>query len=469
MQKMDSKKLNKANQFPDDFFWGSAFSGPQTEGINNNCPKSDSIWDYWFRKSPEKFYKQEFVKNDFWNRYKEDIDLAASLGFTTLRTSIQWTRLIPDGKNYSVEAVKHYREIFAYMKSKGIKPFVNLFHFDTPMWAQEIGGWTNKKVVDAFAEYADIAFKHLGDLVDKWITFNEPEGIFLGGYLYKFHYPEEVNLRKAIQVMWNTVVAHKKVVQKFRTHKNIGKIGSVLGISLTIPRSNNPEDVRAAHFSDLFKSKYYLNSIILNEFPKELLDEFKKYNLMPEMTDDEINLIKNYSMDFLGVNYYQPARAKAPAKENQILKKNSTLDIWFDDYKDPNAIINPHRGWEIKPEVIYTTLQMIKNEYGNIEHYVSECGMGVADEERFRENGHINDEYRIEFLKNHFKYVLQSIKDGSNTKGIHTWAYIDNWSWINAYKNRYGFIELNTFSGQRVKKKSSDFITKLATTNVLED
>ena len=45
----------------------------------------------------------------------------------------------------------------------------------------------------------------------------------------------------------------------------------------------------------------------------------------------------------------------------------------------------------------------------NIECFISENGMGVEGEERFSgEEGMIHDDYRIDFIKEHLKWVHQS-------------------------------------------------------------
>jgi len=88
--------------------------------------------------------------------------------------------------------------------------------------------------------------------------------------------------------------------------------------------------------------------------------------------------------------------------------------------------------------------------------------MGVENEERFLEHGIINDQYCIDFTKEHLVWVHQAIKEGSNCFGYHSWAYIDNWSWMNAYKNRYGFVQLDlTNNGKRVLKNQLILLLKL--------
>ncbi len=56
------------------------------------------------------------------------------------RTSIQWSRLIPEGiGEVNPQAVEFYRAVFAGIRERGIKLLVNLYHFDLPYVLQEKG------------------------------------------------------------------------------------------------------------------------------------------------------------------------------------------------------------------------------------------------------------------------------------------------------------------------------------------
>ena len=96
--------------------------------------------------------------------------------------------------------------------------------------------------------------------------------------------------------------------------------------------------------------------------------------------------------------------------------------------------------------------------------------MGVEGETKYAdEEGIIQDDYRVEFVKEHLEWVAKSIEDGANCVGYHYWGAIDNWSWINAFKNRYGFVGVDlTDNYKRKKKKSADWISNVAKTKIIE-
>ena len=304
-------------KFPENFFWGAAASGPQTEGITNKVNKS--IWDIWFEKEPERFYNQisPYVVCDTYNKFKEDVKLMKEINFNSFRTSIQWSRLIKDFYTGEVDpdAVRFYNEYIDELIKNGIEPMINLYHFDMPAKLQEeLGGWENKKTTELFVIFAKKAFELFGDRVKYWTTFNEPIVPVEGGYLYNFHYPCKKDMKLAVQVAYNIILAHAKAVQEYRRQKFDGKIGVILNLTPTYTRDERAEDKKAAHIADLFFNRSFLDPMVKGEFPQELIEILKEHNMLPETTEEEKNIILNSKVDYLGVNYYVPRRVKAVEK-----------------------------------------------------------------------------------------------------------------------------------------------------------
>ena len=84
-------------------------------------------------------------------------------------------------------------------------------------------------------------------------------------------------------------------------------------------------------------------------------------------------------------------------------------------------------------------------------------------------DGEIEDDYRIDFVRQHLQWIARAIEDGAKCRGYHYWAVIDNWSWSNAFKNRYGFVEVDLMDGyKRRLKKSAAWLKQVATTHVVD-
>src|SRR5699024_1190688 len=177
---------------------------------------------------------------------------------------------------------------------------------------------------------------------------------------------------------------------------------------------------KAARIAELFQAKSFLDPSVKGEYPEELVQIVKDANALPEYTDEELYIIKNNTADFLGVNYYQPLRVQAPSHTGDI-DVALGLENYFDNYIMPGRKINPLRGWAIYEQGIYDISMGIKENYDNIEWILNENGMSVEGEEKFKVDGMIQDDYRIEFIQDHLKELHRAIQDGANCHGYMLW------------------------------------------------
>lgn len=459
-------------KFPKNFLWGTSTSGPQTEGRFAGDGKGDNLWDYWYQVEPHRFRFQEGpgLTSTFYENWEEDIELLVETGHTAFRTSIQWSRIFPEGRGeVNPVGVAFYRQVFERIKSKGIHLMVNLYHFDLPFALQEQGdGWENKETVYAYRDYARFCFETYGDLVDQWITFNEPIVPVEFGYFYDAHYPHKVDAAAAVKVAYHTQLASSLAVKACHEVDLSYRIGVVLNLTPAYPRSQHPADVKAARIAELFQAKSFLDPSVLGTYPPELVEILRERDLLPEVDPSDLELIKEHTVDFLGVNYYQPMRVSAPRYAPNPASP-MLVEQFYEPYVMPGRKINPHRGWEIYEQGLYDISQNIKENYGNIEWLLTENGMGVEGEEKFRQNGEIQDDYRIDFVKDHLRELHRAIQEGANCKGYLMWTFIDCWSWLNGYKNRYGLVELDLATQERRLKKSGHWFRELSQQNGFEE
>lgn len=180
-------------------------------------------------------------------------------------------------------------------------------------------------------------------------------------------------------------MASAKAIKAFKDggfDKAGGRIGIVLNLTPSYPRSKEKKDVEAADFVDLFFNRMFLDTAVKGKFPEKLVEILKVNSVLWDYAEEELALISENTIDYLGINYYQPKRIKA--KEEIFDNSKGWLpDKHFDNYIMSGRRMNPYRGWEIYPKAMYDIAINIKQNYNNIPWYISENGMGVEGEEKF--------------------------------------------------------------------------------------
>ncbi|EHJ57661.1 hypothetical protein HMPREF9318_01976 [Streptococcus urinalis FB127-CNA-2] len=459
----------KTVTFEKNFWWGAATSGPQSEGSFKK--PHQNVMDYWYAKSPEDFYDQvgPDTASNFYHDYKEDIKLMKACGLNSVRTSIQWSRLIKNLETNEVnpEAVDFYNHVIDELIANGIEPILNLHHFDLPVdLLHQYGGWESRPVVDLFVGFAEKCFTLFGDRVKYWFTHNEPLVVVEGGYLEQFHYPKIVDGYKAVQVAYHLQLASSKAIERYRQLNLEGEIGIILNLTPAYPASDSPEDLEAARIADLWYNRMFMDASSKGYFPEELVSILKKENALWKSTEEELTIIKNNTIDILGVNFYHPNRVQRPKYSPNSLAVDFLPNKYWQSYDMPMARMNVDKGWEIYPKAVYDIAKDIQENYGNIKWYMSENGIGVSKEERFmNEAGMIEDDYRIQFIKEHLYWLQKGISEGSHCIGYHLWTPIDCWSWANAYRNRYGLISNNIHTQTKTIKKSGYWMKNMIDSN----
>jgi beta-glucosidase/6-phospho-beta-glucosidase/beta-galactosidase len=155
------------SDFGNGFKWGVASSSYQTEGAWNLDGKSESNWDY-FSRIHGKIERGENadIAADFYHRYSEDIDLIKAMNFNAFRFSLSWPRILPEGTGtVNQKGIDFYHKVIDKCLSAGIEPWITLYHWDMPQVLEARGGWANRKIIDWFSEYIEVATKEYGTCV----------------------------------------------------------------------------------------------------------------------------------------------------------------------------------------------------------------------------------------------------------------------------------------------------------------
>lgn len=445
-------------KFPDSFWWGAAISATQVEGAGDVDGRTPSVFDHFFKTDPWRFEDMEHGPGkavEFYYRYKEDIALAKKIGLKTLRFTISWSRFLPNGKEGEVnqKAVKFYNSLINELIKNDIEPFIGLMCFDPPQYLMDGDKlWDRKEVIEEYAYYGKTCFQLFGDRVKKWFTSVEGAVHIELGYLMYYHPPLVVDFKRFFQGAFNFLVGSAKCIEEYKKLGLDGEIGTITAVYTVYPYGSHEKDIEAAKIADLLRNKFFLDTFIKGTIPHEIWEFWEEHGLTPEYNTQELKILKENTIQLLGVNYYDPCRVRAPLYSPN--PKTHLLPEHFYEVCHTNGGRKAF-GREIYEKGLLDALRLLRDEYGNIKCYVSENGVRMKEEERFiDEKGIVQDDYRIDFIKNHLKMIYHAIKEGCNVNGYHPWTFMDNWSWIRSMTYRYGLIRVDKDTMERKIKKS---------------
>jgi 6-phospho-beta-glucosidase len=449
---------NNKGIIPEGFLWGGAVTSFQSEGAYNEGGKGLSIVDK--REIPEGF-SDWTVAVDFYHKYKEDIKLFKELGINSYRTSISWARVMPNGEGeVNEEGLKFYDDLFDELLANGIEPVITLYHFDIPnALAEKYNGFASRKVVDLFADYAKLVFERYKDKVKYWITFNEQNLVLIMNEYWGVTTPEGADMEAlAFQVTHNVFIAHAKATKLLHEIIPDGKMGGMVAYTTTYPATCKPEDALANQkVKELFNDLYF-DVFAHGEYPTYITSLWNKRNITPVFEAGDVELLKENTVDYLTFSYYRSDIVKAVLGDGAAIFKGIT--------RNPHLEANEW-GWAIDPIGFRIALKEVYARY-RMPIFVTENGIGVREE--LNENNTVEDDYRINYLRDHIKEMKLAMEEGVEVIGYLTWGCTDILSSHGEMKKRYGFIFVNRDETdlrdlKRYKKKSFDWFKKVIESN----
>lgn len=446
-------------KFPNDFIWGASTASYQIEGAYNEDGKGESIWDRFTHQSGNILNGDTGdVACDHYHKFKKDVELMNKIGLDSYRFSISWPRIFPRGTGkVNQKGLDFYKRLIDELLKNDIKPVPTLYHWDLPQKLQERGGWTNRDTAKYFQEYAMRVIDEFDGLVTQWITHNEPWVASFVGHAFGQHAPGKQDYQSALQSLHHILLSHGLVVESFKEEEKEGKIGISVNLGDFQPGSDKKEDLAATWRQDNFMNKIILDPLFRAKYPKELFNFFQKNVGEVEIRDQDMSII-SYPMDFLGINYYSRNIIKH-AEEKNILE---TKEVKVNDSQYTEM------GWEVYPEGIYNVLERVNNEYSKIPLYITENGAAFQD--KLTENGKVNDQNRINYLREHLKNAHEAIQDGIPLKGYYVWSIMDNFEWAYGYSKRFGLIYVDYKDNQkRYFKESAKWYREVIERNGIED
>ena len=451
-------------KFPEGFLWGGATAANQFEGGWREGGKGLSVSDVarahldadvtnykahntittadierGLNELDDEVNYPKRHGSDFYHHYKEDIALMAEMGFKVYRMSIAWSRIYPNGDDEypNEEGLKFYDNVFDELKKYNIEPLVTMSHYEPPLnIVLNYDGWYSREVIDMFTKYVTTICTRYKDKVKYWLTFNEVDSMirhpYTTGGLIQDRFPGKNFEEVIFQAMHHQFVASALATKI--CHEIIP--GSMVGCMLTkltyYPYTCKPEDVLAAQ--QKMRSTYaYSDTQVFGVYPAYLLSHFENNNIHIVKGENDDEIMQKYPVDFVSFSYYSSSCEAGSYEGLEVTPGNTIMAL-----KNP-YIPASDWGWQIDPIGLRVSLVDLYDRYRK-PLFIVENGLGAKD--ILTEDKKVHDDYRIEYLREHFKCMSDAIyEDGVELLGYTSWACIDLVSEsTKQMSKRYGYI-----------------------------
>ena len=460
--------------FPKNFLWGGAVAANQCEGAYQEDGKGLSVQDVLprgIRGSRTKLPTEENLKLeaiDFYHRYPQDIKMFAEMGFKVFRTSIAWSRIFPKGdeEQPNEAGLEFYDRVFEECRKYGIEPLVTLSHYETPLYlAETYNGWTDRKMIVFYERYVRTVFKRYRGKVKYWLTFNEINSLlhapFMSGGIANMQGLTEQDLYQAAH---HELVASALATKIGHEMMPDAMIGCMILSMPTYPLTPSPDDVIAAMDAE-HRNYFYGDVHVRGKYPGYMKRYFREHGIQIQFAPEDEEILKN-TVDFVSFSYYMSVCATSDPEKQKKGLGNLLGGV-------PNPTLKASDwGWQIDLKGLRDVLNMFYDRYQK-PLFIVENGLGAVDVLVEDENGNktVEDDYRIQYLKDHLIQVGEAIQDGVEIMGYTSWGCIDVVSASTAeLKKRYGYIYVDrnddgTGTMERYKKKSFYWYQKVIESN----
>ena len=436
-------------EFPDGFLWGLATSAFQIEGSLDADGRGRSIWDDF----PSEAGETGAVACDHYRRWREDVDLIASLGVNAYRLSIAWPRVQPDGRRVERRGLDHYSRLVDALLERGVEPVVTLYHWDLPATLD----WRERDTAERFADFASLCFETLGDRVRFWLTICEPWIVGLLGFLHGLHAPGvKGDVRAEVTVFHHLLLAHGRAVEAYG---GAGSIGIAPNLCPHYPASDDPADVAASHASDGYVNRWFLDPLYGRGYPADMRERYERLvGPLDFVRDGDLETIARPT-GYLGVNYYAPRVIEAvpgdtPWPWRVVVPEHVRTTAGFTD-----GVARTEAGTPIVPDALTDLLVRVRDDYGAPPILITENGAVFPEP--------VHDARRIAFIHDHLAAVHDALERGVPVLGYCHWSLMDNFEWKLGYAQRFGVVHVDYDTLERTVKDSGRYYARVARDNAL--
>ena len=314
------------------------------------------------------------------------------------------------------------------MLSKGIRPMLTLHHFTNPLWFEDMGGFTNKRSVEIFMNFAEKLIDSFGDLVEDYITVNEPNVYATNSLFYGTWPPERKSLFALVKAFTNMTACHVKAYEMIhRKRREMGKATTRVSFAnhlrVFAPKNpKNPWHTFSAKITDWLFQGAITRAMMTGKcaFPVLRLKGVKRG--------------KYY--DYIGINYYS----------------RSTVSGISDGVRE-GCFVND-LGWEIYHEGLIELANKLSEKY-NAPVFVTENGTCDND-----------DSFRPLFVYDQLKLISET--DNPIERYYH-WSFLDNFEWREGESARFGLVRVDYETQKRTVNTSGKLYKSIIENNGVTD
>lgn len=402
-------------RLPAGFRWGVATAAHQVEGGT-----SQNTWAAWelARRSDGRPTIRTGERcgraAGSWELFDTDLALMRWLGVDLYRFSIEWSRIEPLPEHLDSAALARYRSWCTALLDVGITPMVTLHHFTEPSWTTELGGFARPSTVRAWLRFVRICVDELGDLVDHWVTVNEPVPYVAQGWVRGEWPPGRRDPREAVVVLENLLLAHAQAYRIIHEHDRPGRrhqVGLAHNIMPLRPRLPlRPGDVVAARMLD----RAYNRAV-----PQALHTGVLRLRL-PGLRFAARHPSLRGTQDFFGLNHYHAALVDTrPCADGPI-----TLIPTSGERNDLGRTPEPPTIGQVLRGIRRYGLPVIITEHGTVD-------------------GDSPDLRRRRFLGACLAEVADAVRDGVDVRGYLHWSLLDGFAWTHGFGAQYGLFRVD--------------------------
>lgn len=347
---------------------------------------------------PAGFMFGAMTAEDQWQQRWGAVEIMAALGLDAACLTVSWARVLPpEGPDAS--AIALYRAELEAMRAAGIRPFVTLHAAELPEDVGAAGGWAVRGTAAEFVRYARLLAREFGDLVDTWLTFQNP---------WRSAFPGRDGA-EALRAAHHLNLAHGLSAAALR--EELGqdcRVGVCLELQVTRPAderdATHHEAVAAIDFA---ANHVFLGPLLDGSYPTQLVARTRHLTDWGFVRPGDL-VSTRQRLDVLGVHYRTSRTVRPGPPTGSGPWPGAAVE-----FLAPTGPVTDE-GLEVAPRGLYSLLTSLDSHFPGLPLLVCTGGAYRDDAPAGSAAG---DTRRLQYLQGHLAAVAEAARDGVDVRG----------------------------------------------------